>query len=71
MSYSNGEYVENACFSGEAMEKKIVILGGLGVSARRDRDVDRVIDRRYSVYTLPAHMMRDRILVVKKWKEKS
>ena len=52
------------------MEKEIVVLGGLGVSERRDRDPDRVLYWGGIVYTLPAHISFDKPLVVKKWKRK-
>lgn len=54
------------------MEKrKIIVLGGLGVSARRDRDPDRIMARGGCVYALPAHISNDRPLVVKICKRKS
>ena len=39
-------------YGGKAMEKKIIVLGGLGVSERRDRDPDRVLSRGGVSYTL-------------------
>lgn len=35
----------------KSLEKKIIVLGGLGVSERRDRDPDRILHRG-GVYTL-------------------
>lgn len=54
------------------MEKKrqIIVLGGLGVSERRDRDPDRILSRGGCIYTLPAHCSSDKPMVVKKWKRK-
>lgn len=52
------------------MEKKIIVLGGLGVSERRDRCVDRILGRGGCTYTLPAHMKHDRVLVVKRYGKK-
>ncbi len=45
-----------------------MVLGGLGVSERRDRDPDRIIFRGGCIYTLPAHIDKDHPLVIKKWK---
>lgn len=43
-------------YGGKAMEKKIIVLGGLGVSERRDRDPDRVLSRGgYHLHTPGAH----------------
>lgn len=52
------------------MEKKVIVLGGLGVSERRDRDADRVLNVRGGCYTLPAHMKHDRVLVVRRYGKK-
>lgn len=49
------------------VEKKIIVLGGLGVSERRDRDPDRILHRGGCIYTLPAHIDKDRPLVVKRY----
>lgn len=46
-------------------------MGGLGVSARRDRDPDRIIFGGGMMYALPAHISSDNPLVLKKWKIKS
>ena len=51
------------------MEKKIIVLGGLGVSERRDRCVDRVLSGGGIAFTLPAHIDKDKPLVVKKWEK--
>lgn len=50
------------------MEKKIKVLGGLGVSPRRDRCVDRVISGGGIIFALPAHIRFDKPMVVKRWK---
>ena len=47
------------------MEKKIIVLGGMGISERRDRDPDRIIFRGGCIYALPAHISVDKPLVVK------
>ena len=47
---------------------RIIVLGGMGVSARRDRDPDRVLHRKGIVYALPAHISTDKPLVVRKYK---
>ena len=44
-----------------------MVLGGLGISARRDRDPDRVLCSRGIVYALPAHIATDKPLVVRKY----
>lgn len=54
---------------GKTMEKKIIVLGGLGVSERRDRDPDRILHGGGIVYALPAHIQADKPLVVRKWKK--
>ena len=43
----------------------MVVLGGMGVSERRDRDPDRILSRLGIMYTLPAHIDKDRPLVIK------
>lgn len=50
--------------------KKIIVLGGLGISERRDRDPDRIMSGVGIVYALPAHISTDKLLVVRKWKRK-
>lgn len=50
---------------------KIIVLGGLGVSARRDRDPDRVMSGRGIIYALPAHISSDKPLVVRKYEKGS
>ena len=45
----------------------IIVLGGLGVSARRDRDPDRVLCSKGIIYALPAHISSDKPLVVRKY----
>ena len=49
-------------------QDKIIVLGGLGVSARRDRDPDRVLYRKGIIYALPAHISTDKPLVVRKYR---
>ena len=49
-----------------AEQSRIIVLGGLGVSERRDRDPDRILDRKGIVYALPAHISIDKPLVVRK-----
>ena len=46
--------------------RQVIVLGGLGVSARRDRDPDRILHRHGIMYTLTAHIDKDRPLVVKR-----
>lgn len=50
------------------MEKKIKVLGGLGVSPRRDRCVDRVVSGGGIIFCLPSHISVDKPMVVKRWK---
>lgn len=50
------------------MEKKIVVLGGLGKSARRDRCVDRIVFRGGLSIAICSHSSVDKPMVIKKWK---
>lgn len=51
------------------MQKKVVVVGGLGVSARRDRDPDRVVWGGMQMYTIPSHCYKDNILTLRKYKK--
>jgi hypothetical protein len=46
---------------------KIRVMGGLGKSARRDRDPDRILDRKGLIFAIPAHASTDQPMVIKKW----
>ena len=50
------------------MEKKIVVLGGVGNTDRENRDNMRVFSRGGCCPTMKAHIDKDKILVVKKWR---
>ena len=52
------------------MEKRIIVLGGIGRNDRENRDNMRVFDRGGYSPTLKAHIDKDKIMVVKKWKRK-
>lgn len=52
---------------GKARQGKVIVLGGMGVSERRDRDPDRILSRMGIMYTLPAHIDKDRPLVIKEY----
>ena len=52
------------------MGKKIIVLGGMGVSERRDRCVDRIVSRGGCSIALCSHIQVDKPMVVKKWKRK-
>lgn len=52
------------------MEKRIVVLGGIGNTDRQNRDNMRVLGRGGMVYGLKAHIDKDHPLVLKKWKRK-
>lgn len=47
-------------------KKQILVWGGLGISERRDRDPDRVLDTHGIIYTLPAHIDKDKPLILVK-----
>jgi hypothetical protein len=47
--------------------RKIIVRGGLGVSERRDRDVDRILDRKGVMFTIPSHSSVDTPMVIKKY----
>jgi len=53
------------------MEKGIKVLGGIGRNDRENRDNMRVFDRGGYAPTLKAHIDKDKLMVVKKWKRKS
>lgn len=48
--------------------KKIIVLGGLGVSARRDRCVDRILCGGGTMFSIPSHASVDKPMIVKKYK---
>lgn len=52
------------------MERKIIVLGGIGRTERENRDNMRVFSGGGTAPTLKAHIDKDKILVVKKWKRK-
>lgn len=52
-------------------KRKIIVRGGLGVSERRDRDVDRILDRTGIMFTIPSHSSIDTPMVIRKWKSES
>ena len=47
--------------------KEIIVLGGLGASARRDRCVDRILYGGGCEFTLSAHISTDKPMVVRKY----
>lgn len=52
------------------MEKKIIVLGAIGKTERKNRDAFRVLSGGGVMYALPAHIKADQPLVTKKWKRK-
>ena len=52
------------------MEKKIIVLGAIGKTERKNRDAFRVLSGGV-MYALPAHIKSDQPLVTKKWKRNS
>ena len=52
---------------GNLKNKRIIVLGGLGLSERRDRDPDRILDGGGALYTLPSHAAQDKPLVIRKY----
>lgn len=52
---------------GNLKNKRIIVLGGLGVSERRDRCVDRVLGGGGVIYAIPSHAMHDKPLVIRKY----
>lgn len=51
------------------MEKRIIILGGIGNTERQNRDNARVLGGGGMIYTLKSHISVDKPLVVRKWEE--
>lgn len=49
------------------MEKKIIVLGAIGETARNNRDTMRVISRGGIAFTLRAHISMDKPMVVRRW----
>lgn len=54
----------------ENCEKQIIIVGGIGMNDRRNRDDGRVLGRQGLCYSLKAHIAKDKPLVLRKWKRK-
>lgn len=52
-------------------DKKIIILGAIGNTARQNRDDMRVLARGGAMYGLKAHIDKAPPLVVREWKRKS
>ena len=52
------------------MEKRIIVLGGIGRNDRENRDNMRVFSRGGYAPCLKAHIDKDKLMVVKKWKRK-
>ena len=52
------------------MQKQIIVLGGLGISERRDRDIDRIIGGGGAIYTLPAHIFKGNPLTLRKYSKR-
>lgn len=52
------------------MEKRIIVLGGIGPNDRRNRDDARVIDKGGCCMTLKSHIEKDKPMVLKKWVRK-
>ena len=50
------------------MEKRIIILGGIGNTERQNRDDARVLGGGGMIYTLKSHISVDKPLVLRKWK---
>jgi hypothetical protein len=50
------------------MEKRIIILGGIGNTERQNRDNARVLGGGGTIYTLKSHISVDKPLVLRRWK---
>lgn len=50
------------------MEKKVIVLGGVANTERKNRDSGRVMSKIGICYTLPAHISVEKPLVIRKIK---
>lgn len=50
------------------VEKKVIVLGGVANTERKNRDSGRVMSRKGICYTLPAHISVEKPLVIRKIK---
>ena len=48
------------------VEKKVIVLGGVANTERKNRDSGRVMSRKGICYTLPAHISVEKPLVIRK-----
>jgi len=68
LSGTKSDRLQRPSESPKKVSKKVIVLGGIGKSARQNRDSMRVIGSKGCIYTIPAHADKEQPLVVKRWR---
>lgn len=64
----SSEYIYIYIYKYKRVEKKVIVLGGVANTERKNRDSGRVMSRKGICYTLPAHISVEKPLVIRKIK---